>query len=50
MLKAFTTNETKFIAIPLAPVRCDKFRIKLIGTGRCTVEALTRTFRERSDR
>lgn len=50
LLKSFTTNEAKFVAIPIAPVRCDKFRIKLVGTGRCTVEALTRTFRERSDR
>lgn len=50
LLKKFTTNETKFISIPIAPVRCDKFRIRLVGTGTCVIEALTRTYRERSDR
>lgn len=38
------------IFVPIAPVRCDKFSLRLEGTGRCTVESIAREFRERSDR
>lgn len=49
-LKHFYTDQTKFFVLPIVPVRCDRFSIRLEGTGNCTVEALTRTFREGSDR
>lgn len=38
------------LSVPIAPVRCDKFFLRLEGKGRCTVESLVREYRERSDR
>jgi len=42
--------DDRSIFVPIAPVRCDKFSLRLEGTGRCTVESIAREFRERSDR
>lgn len=42
--------DERSLFVPIAPVRCDKFYLRLKGTGRCTVESLVREFRERSDR
>lgn len=36
--------------VPISPVRCDKFYVKLEGKGNCVVESLVREYRERSER
>lgn len=36
--------------IPISPIRCDKFFVRLEGVRGCTVESLVREYRERSDR
>ena len=36
--------------IPISPIRCDKFFVRLEGVRECTVESLVREYRERSDR
>ena len=43
---AFRKNEGGFgtAVLPIAPMRCDKFRIRLSGTGYCRVESLVRKF------
>jgi hypothetical protein len=44
---AFHKNEGVFgtAVLPISPMRCDKFRIRLSGTGYCRVESLVRKFR-----
>jgi hypothetical protein len=40
-----THNENlRTITVPLIPARCDEFRIRLSGTGRCIIKALEREF------
>ena len=43
-------NDDQVAYVPISPIRCDKFYIKLEGHGRCVVESLQRDYRERSDR
>lgn len=43
-------NDNQVAYVPISPIRCDKFYIKLEGHGRCVVESLQRDYRERSDR
>lgn len=45
----YETDE-RAIYIPISPMRCDKFFVRLEGTGGCTVESLLREYRERSGR
>jgi len=44
------TNDKRTAFIPLIPIRCDKFRIRLEGIGYSLVESIVREYRERSER
>jgi hypothetical protein len=44
------TKHERTSFIPIVPVRCDKFRIKLEGIGYSLVESIVREYRERSIR
>lgn len=43
-------DDAQMVFVPVSPIRCNKFYIKLEGKGRCIVESLQRDYRERSDR
>lgn len=43
-------NDERAVYVPISPMRCDKFLIRLEGKGGCIVESLIREYRERSDR
>ena len=45
--KEFSAGRT--VTVPLVPKRCDRFEIRLSGTGRCTVLSCVREFQTRSD-
>ena len=42
----YTTHDdrAKTISVPIHPNRCDNFRVKLSGKGRCTIKSLIRDF------
>ncbi len=39
-----TTRRAKTLQIPILPVRCDNFRIRLSGKGPCLIKSLVRDF------
>lgn len=43
------TETKRSVYVPIVPRRCDKFRIKIEGTGRCRIESLAREYREGSE-
>lgn len=40
----------KTISVPLVPRRCDRFQIRLSGTGPCKIHSISRSFQYASDR
>ena len=43
------SEQKRAMYVPIIPRRCDKFRIKLEGKGRCLIESLAREYREGSE-
>lgn len=37
------------VTVPIVPRRCDRFAIRLVGTGDCEIKSLTRRYRRGSD-
>lgn len=43
------SEQKRSMYVPIVPRRCDKFRIRLEGKGRCLIESLAREYREGSE-
>ena len=48
-VRTISANGRRVLAIPIRPTRCDSFRLRLSGKGRCRVYTLTREFSTGSD-
>ena len=48
IVKKFEFAETGGETVPIVPRRCDRFSIKIVGTGECEIKSLTRRFRRGS--
>ena len=48
-LRTVSASGRRVFAIPIIPTRCDSFRVRLSGEGRCRVYALAREFATGSD-
>ena len=48
LVKKFEYTDTGGETVPIVPRRCDRFSIKVIGTGDCEIKSLTRRFRKGS--
>jgi hypothetical protein len=44
-----TEKKSKVVTIPIAPRRCDRFSLKLAGTGWCRIKAITREVKTGSE-
>jgi hypothetical protein len=48
LVKKFAFTGTGGETVPIVPRRCDRFYIKIVGTGDCEIKSLTRRFRRGS--
>ena len=48
IVKRFAFAGTGGETVPIVPRRCDRFSIKVVGTGDCEIKSLTRRFRRGS--